>query len=96
MVGDISNDTLQKVEKSATSNLLTEQPEAYETDKAVESPKNQTLPGKDDTSWKYLKCGGISMQETIHNFTVSVFIVTRVEIVCAKCIALFKKDIDSL
>ena len=90
MVRDISNGTLQKVEQSTTANLLTEPPEAYETDKAVESPNNQTLPGKDDTSGKYLKCGGRSLQETIHNFTVSVFIVTRVEIECAKCIALFK------
>ena len=80
MVGGIFTDTLEKVEQFPTANVLTEPPEVHETDKPVDSHKNQTLPGKDDTSGKYMKCGSISLQETLHNFTVSVFNVTRVQL----------------
>ena len=80
MVGGISTDTLERVGQFPTANVLTEPPEVHETDKPVDSHKNQTLLGKDDTSGKYMKCGGISLQETLHNFTVSVFNVTRVQL----------------
>ena len=91
MVGDISTDTLERVEQSSTSNLLTEPPEVYEMDKAVDSPKNQKCNGKDDTSRKYIKYAGRSLHEALHNFKVSVFNVTRVQLECEKFIALFKK-----
>ena len=91
MVGDISTDTLERVEQSSTSNLLSAPPEVYEMDKAVVSPKNQTIHEKDDTSRKYIKYAGRSLQESLHNFRVSVFNVTRVQLECAKLIALFKK-----
>ena len=78
MVGDISTDTLEIVEQSSTSNLLTEPPEVYEMDKAVDSTKNQKLNGKDDTSGKCIKYVGRSLQEALHNFRVSVFNVKRV------------------
>ena len=95
MVGDISTDTFKRVEQYSTSNLLTEPPEVYETDKAIDSPKNQKLNGKDDTSGKCIKCAGRSLQEALHNFRVSLFNVTRVQLECAKLIAMFEKGYRS-
>ena len=40
MVGDISTNTFESVKQFPTANLLTDPPEVYETDKAIDSPEN--------------------------------------------------------
>ena len=91
MVGDISTDTLERVEQSPTANLITEQPEVYETDKTIDSPNIQNCLAK------LILPGNILNVVADHcrkHCTTSQcqYIISRVPLECVKCIALFNKE----